>query len=400
LHAILEKLHRKASLTAEEVQQLCRQIEDLGRHDFCKREEANRVDPAIVTTPTGSTISGHATREGVQRFAGRFGVDSISFYNPAQDILISSIGIGTYRGAMDNETDASYAAAVHAALLTGLNVIDTSINYRHQRSERSVGVGIKTFLDKSGGSRDEIVVCTKGGYLVSEAITPATLGSDDVVGGSHSMAPAFVADQIERSRRNLGLGTIDVYYLHNPETQLQFVEMAEFMRRIRGAFELLERAVSNGFIQYYGTATWNGYRDGSLSLRALAETACQVAGEKHHFRFVQLPFNVGMQEALTPRMEGGASVLALAAELGITVIASAALLHGRLARDLPPQIVELMPGLKSDAQRAIQFTRCTPGIASVLVGMRGIGHVEENLAVAKAPRLTSAEYQQLRAAFF
>jgi aryl-alcohol dehydrogenase-like predicted oxidoreductase len=303
--------------------------------------------------------------------------------------------MGTFRGGADDGTDAAYLDAIEAAFGRGVNLVDTSLNYRHQRSERSVGAALRRFVDEGGG-RDEVVVCTKGGYVVRGAFTPDTLGRGDVVGGTHSLARAFLADQLERSRRNLGLETIDVYYLHNPETQLEFVEMPEFLRRIRAAFELLEETVAAGSIRYYGTATWHGYRDGPLSLAELVDLAREVAGEHHHFRFVQLPFNLGMPEALAPRADGGASVLDVAAELGITVIASAALLQARLTRRLPAEVVDLLPGLDSDAQRAIQFTRSTPGIASALVGMRKPGHVAENLGVAGVPPLTPAQYERLQ----
>jgi aryl-alcohol dehydrogenase-like predicted oxidoreductase len=398
LHSILAKLHRRESVTDEELQLLRRQIDELKERERQEREQSAKFDP-IASTTTWDMVSGHATREGVERFAAHFGKESVAFYRAAQDVLISSVGIGTYRGAMDNETDAAYTEAVHAALQSGLNLIDTSLNYRHQRSERSVAAGVRLFIERSGGSRDEIVVCTKGGYLVPGAITAGTLSVDDVVGGMHSISPAFLADQLDRSRWNLGLETIDVYYLHNPETQLQFVEMPEFMNRIRAAFDRLERAVSDGFIRYYGTATWDGYRGGNLSLRALAEAARQIAGDNHHFRFVQLPFNLGMQEALRHPVEGGGCVLDLATELGITVVASASLLQARLSRDLPGEIARVMPGLDTDAQRAIQFTRSTPGIASALIGMREAAHVAENLGVAKIPPMTSAEYQRYSTVF-
>lgn len=298
---------------------------------------------------------------------------------------------------MDKDADAAYATAVRAALRLGVNLVDTAINYRHQRSERSVSEAVQSFVAEDGGSRDEIVVCTKGGFLVPGAITPGTLEPSDVVDGMHSLAPAFLADQIDRSRRNLALETIDVYFIHNPETQLGFVEATEFARRIRDAFEVLERAAAAGSIQYYGTATWNGYRDSTLSLTALADIAQEIAGANHHFRFVQLPFNLGMQEALTRPVERGASLLDLAADLGITVIASAALLQARLTRDLPDEVVRMLPGLESDAQRAIQYTRSAPGIASALVGMRKPAHVEENLAVSATHPLTAAEFRALLA---
>ena len=36
----------------------------------------------------------------------------------------------------------------------------------------------------------------------------------------HCMSPAYLENQIERSRRNLGMETIDLFYVHNPESQL------------------------------------------------------------------------------------------------------------------------------------------------------------------------------------
>ncbi|MDD5581031.1 MAG: hypothetical protein PHY16_17390 [Methylobacter sp.] len=148
-------------------------------------------------------------------------------------------------------------------------------------------------------------------------------------------------------------------------------------------------------IRYYGTATGDGYRGDTLSLRSLAEVANEIAGDNHHFRFIQLPFTYGMQEARLPPKDGDRNVLDLAAELWITAIANATLLQSRLARDLPEELAGLLPGLDTDAQRAIQFSRSTPGIASALVGMRDTAHVAQNLAIATVPPLTPEEYQRL-----
>jgi len=45
-------------------------------------------------------------------------------------------------------------------------------------------------------------------------------------------------------RRNLGVETIDVYYLHNPETQFGRGAGEMFNSRVREAFEFLESAVA------------------------------------------------------------------------------------------------------------------------------------------------------------
>jgi aryl-alcohol dehydrogenase-like predicted oxidoreductase len=254
-------------------------------------------------------------------------------------------------------------------------------------------------LRRGALKRDQFVVSTKAGFLTPNALPRTALRPEDVVGNMHSMATAFLADQLGRSRENLGLETIDVFYLHNPETQLSFVDAGEFYRRIRVAFAWLEQAAKQGLIRYYGTATWDGYRrrpgarDG-LSLEEMASIALDAGGVGHHFRYIQLPFNLAMPEALVQR-NSGETVLEQAARLDITVVASASLLQARLARDLPAELVAQFPGTQTDAQRAIQFTRSTPGVTVALVGMSNPAHVRENLVVSQLPVLTEAQYSAL-----
>jgi aryl-alcohol dehydrogenase-like predicted oxidoreductase len=280
----------------------------------------------------------------------------------------------------------------------GGNVVDTAINYRHQRSERAVGAAIR----ESGAAREGIVVCTKGGYLpfdgarphdmrayVEEAfIKPGILAADDIVAGCHAMTPRYLDDQIDRSRRNLGLECIDVYYVHNPETQLGEVPRAEFLKRLHAAFEALEKACSDGRIASYGTATWNGYlldpaEEEHLSLAEVLEAARDAGGAKHHFRALQLPFNLEMDEAATSRNQGGRTLLEAAQDAGVSVFSSASVLQGRLTQKLPQEVRDSLQGLRSDAQRALQFARSTRGIACALVGMKTPAHVEENAALVK-----------------
>jgi aryl-alcohol dehydrogenase-like predicted oxidoreductase len=298
---------------------------------------------------------------------------------------------------MDDRTDERYTEAVRAAVRGGVNFIDTSLNYRHQRSERAIGAAVSKLVGSGGFSREELIVCTKAGYLVPDA--QPFLHFYDVVGGMHCLTPGFLADQLDRSRRNLGLETIDVFYLHNPETQLGPLPRELFDQRIKSAFEAMEQMAADGRIRFYGTATWDGYRkgDGSgLSLPRIAALAKEVAGNDHHFRFVQLPYNLAMPEANVLRNvtvdDRQLTILAAAQELGITVIASASLLQARLTRNLPAEAAGLFPGARTNAQRALQFSRSAPGIAVALVGMSNADHVEDNLGISDVRPLNAEEY--------
>jgi len=226
----------------------------------------------------------------------------------------------------------------------------------------------------------------------------------EVVGQSHCIAPRFLANQIETSRRNLGVETIDVYYVHNPEVQLAEIDRAALHGRLRAAFELLEAEVDHGAIRVYGVATWTGLRQPPsaqdyLSLAELVRLAEDVAGQHHHFKVVELPYNLAMTEAFTSANQQVAgetvSLLEAARRLGVYVMSSASIYQGQLARNLPPVIGEFLPGLESDAQRALQFVRSTPGVGTVLVGMRQLAHVEENARLASVEPLRWEEFGKL-----
>ncbi len=342
---------------------------------------------------------GFASPDGTARLASRFPLlRSAGFYRPAQDLNVSNIGLGTYLGPMNDAIDRGYVESIVTAVELGLNFIDTSLNYRHQRSERAVGEALHRLFAGGAAARDEIVIGTKAGFLVPNAV-PEPLPPEDVVNGAHSMAPEFLRDQLERSRRNLALETIDIFYLHNPEMQLALLGREEFHGRLRRAFAFLEQAAAENKIRYYGVATWDGFRRPSgapegLSLPAIARLAAEAGGSGHRFRFVQLPFNLAMPEAYAQAQQGE-TVATAAARLGITVVASASLLQARLTRNLPADLAAKLTGTATDAQRAIQFTRSTPGIAVALVGMSNPQHVRENLQLASLAPLSEQDYRAL-----
>jgi len=368
----------------------------------------------------GGMLAGQATKDGtsryVQRFAGRMPAEH--FRDMPDGVRASTLGLGTYLGREDDVTDGLYRKAVALALERGVNVLDTAVNYRHQRSERAVGAALAAAVDAGTVQRDEVVVASKGGYLAFDGEAPpdprayfmatyvktGIVQPGDVV-GSHCITPRYLLDQIDRSRANLGLQTLDVYYVHNPEQQFDEVERPVLLDRLRQAFAALEGAVADGKIRLYGAATWNGFRldpgeRGYLSLAELVTLAREVGGPyHHHFRAIQLPYNLAMPEAFTRANQkldtGFFSTLEAARQLGVYVMASAPLLQGKLTQALPAEFADLVPGLATDAQRAIQFVRSTPGIGTALIGMKTAAHVGDNVAVAAVPPLGGEQVKRL-----
>jgi aryl-alcohol dehydrogenase-like predicted oxidoreductase len=370
-------------------------------------------------SPASQRLAGRATVEGTRRYADKLAgrLAAGHFRELAGGVAVSTLGLGTYLGPEDGATDVLYQDAAVHALELGVNLLDTAVNYRHQRSERAIRAALGTAISRGVTRRDEVVVATKGGFIPFDGAVPrdprayfaatyvetGIVKPGDVAKGGHCMTPRYLRDQIDRSSANLGLETLDVYYIHNPETQLGEVSRAEFMTRMRAAFGALEEAVAAGSIAQYGTATWTGYRvdpndPGYLSLSDLVAIAQDAGGADHHFKVIQLPYNLGMTEAFTRAnqrvKDRVVPVLEAAREHAIAVVASASLHQGQLTR-LPPMMAEYVPGLTTDAQRALQFVRSTPGITAALVGMKTPAHVDENATVGTLSPMGWEQFQRL-----
>ena len=371
-----------------------------------RRTPPRSTESVTSLTPPSRRAASRANSAGTSRFAERVPAELTAFLRPfPRKLTVTALGIGTYLGECTDDEDERYRSTVREALVSGINVVDTASNYRCQRSERAAGHAVEEAIAAGEIRRDEIVICTKGGYVafdgsppVSRAaydtwlqdtlFTPGIASQSEIARSGHSIAPAFIAHQLAQSLSNLRLKTVDVYYLHNPEEQLLAVDRDEFRTRIRAAFRLLEERADAGDIGGYGCATWIGLRvtpdhKQHLTLADLVAIAREVGGTTHHFRAIQLPLNLAMPEAARlPTQPLGrklVTILEAADALGLGVVASAPLMQGKLATALPLELHALFPDCTSDAQRALRFASSLPGVATVLAGMRTREHVHENI---------------------
>lgn len=324
---------------------------------------------------------------------------------------MSSLGLGTYIGPPDAETDLAVEHSVAVCLTSGrVNVLDTAINYRYQRAERSIGRALTRLAEKGEVERDEVFIATKSGYFAPDAesrtpadqwvrhelIGPGVLKPSEIVDNCHAMTPRYLADQFERSRKNLGIEAIDLLYLHNgPDAQLPVVGREEFERRLEAAFAYYEGLRTEGTLGAYGIATWDCLRvprgdPGYFSLASAVRIARKVGGEGHGFRFIQFPFNLAMTEAATVHNQIVAddrmTLFGAAHRLGVACFSSVPLLQGQLAKAGPKR-----RGL-SPAQTALQFARSAPGTLGPLIGQKSSEHLSENLEVASVPPWDAAGF--------
>ena len=215
------------------------------------------------------------------------------------------------------------------------------------------------------------------------------------------MAVSYLEDQLERSRKNLGLECIDLVYLHNAvEGQVKDVTREEFIKKLRLAFEFYELKRKEGKIRYYGMATWECFRVEKdnpqfLELSEVVSLAKEVGGKEHGFRFIQLPYNMYLDQVLTIKNQSfdgkTGTILESAKHHNIGVFTSVPLMQAKLlSPGVMPEFGELKPSL-----RALQFTRSTPGILAPLVGHKIKQHVQENVEIMKIKPIPENEFLDL-----
>ena len=370
-----------------------------------RRPATGRLFEGPGLRPDVSELEGSANRAGTQRFRDRAVRDrhlpAEHFRTAPGDLCVSSLGLGTYIGPPDASTDLAVEQAVSVCLTSGrVNVLDTAINYRYQRAERSIGRALGQLVKRGEVARDEVFLASKNGYFApdsesklsperwveEELVRTGVLDPSDIVDGCHAMSPSYLADQFERTRRNLGVESVDLLYLHNaPDAQLAFVGAEEFERRLSSAFGFYEGERSKGRLGAYGLATWDCLRTRPddprhFDLERAVRIARRVGGADHGLRFVQFPFNLAMPEATTARTQRVGSekltLFAAAEKLHVGCFTSVPLFQGQLARGGPKR-----NGF-TPAQTALQFARSAPGSLGALVGQKTSEHLSENLQVA------------------
>ncbi|WP_420545582.1 aldo/keto reductase [Nitrosopumilus sp.] len=359
-------------------------------------------------------ISGFATTEGTKKFAQNSKAD-IANFKQFQNLYLSNVGIGTYLGDANSITDELVTNAVKQSIKSGVNVVDTAINYRSQKAERSVGKAISELVSDGEIARDQIFISSKNGYVTNDAdvnlgfweyvkqeyTDKGVVREGDITSGYHCMTVPYLEDQLNRSLKNLGLDCIDLMYLHNAiEGQIKDVSKEQFQENLKSVFELYEQKRDEGKIKYYGMATWECFRVPKdnpqyLSLEQTVDMAKKIGGDDHGFRFIQLPYNMYYDQALLGKTQmigdKNVSFLESAVQLDVGVFTSVPFMQGRLLTPgTMPEFNDLKPSL-----RALQFLRSSPGVLAPLVGQKSESHVTENMEIMNIPPLSEEEFLAL-----
>lgn len=305
------------------------------------------------------------------------------------------IAIGTHLGDFSDEHSMLYNEAITCALENGINFIDTAVNYRGMRSERDIGNVLKHLIcEKKTINREDIVISTKGGqiygdilsgikpidYLEKILIPNGILERKDVnivENHRHTLNPSFYKTAIDLSRKNLGVETIDIHYIHNPEISIYVLGSELFYQKLEKLIEFYEEQVEKGSLKFYGMATWDAFISEPesrwyISLEEIVEIVRGIAGEKNHFKFIQLPYNKlnNLANTKTSQSLKGKyyTPIQVASELGLTVTISA-----------PFNQYKSLSESNLSACDLLKYVINTKGVYAAMVGTKSREHLKENM---------------------
>jgi len=303
------------------------------------RALATAVPAKVARSIARSALTGRATPAGTQQRSARLAAQAQSALADT-GWSVSGIGFGGYR--VDDQHP-EQRAALELALRSGINLLDTASNYADGRSERLIGEVLSQLSDQRELERAEVVVVSKLGYVQNQNLEHAAarkaLGKPwpEMVEYSenlwHCIHPEWLEEQLTLSLERLGLETLDVLLLHNPEYFLADAVKRgqgpldtvrdEFYRRLEQAFRHLESEVERGRIAYYGissnTATGAPAARDSTEFARMWAAAESAAPGKHHFRMLQIPLNL-LESSAAFEQGGSPSLLTQTQARGVAVL--------------------------------------------------------------------------------
>lgn len=305
------------------------------------------------------TLSGNATAAGTKKFALCSDLPENAFAS-VFGLSLTKIGLGTYIPTATPDALAQQGSALEALLHAGCNVVDCAPNYGLGRIEEVVGLSLHRAIKKGIVAREELFITTKAGLVPENA----PFAQDFPLGPEDSCYdPEYMTVSLEHSLQQLHLETVDCIFIHNIEL-LKLSQPQAFPTLLHNLGERMESLVSRGIAQCWGISSWSGFRVRELDA-AYISIADILQHRWRHLRYLQMPFGLWGNEALTVQSQNGESILTF--PHGLAIFANSPLLQGELITALPPAF---------SPEEAICFTRDTPGISVTLLGMRQAKHIQ------------------------
>lgn len=299
-------------------------------------------------------------------------------------------GIGTYKSAINQEQIIKYAISKNVKL------IDTAPNYNDGQSQIFIGNILKS-LDKK---TEKPIISSKAGFFAksSKIFTKQSLNENKFnIIGNHCMDVKFIDMQIQENLEQLHINSIDILFLHNPETQLKAISKKELLYKIRDVFEILEEYCSKKMIKSYGISTWDGFGEmdnGKIILEEILDIAEHV-NKNHNFKYIQLPNSLVKYELLSELLFKSNGFLETANKNKIKVLSSSPLHHGQLPKIVQQEFANYFKSGITISQFCLLFVNSFIELDTILVGASSENQLNENLLTFTFPNFCKEELAKI-----
>ncbi|MEH7110503.1 aldo/keto reductase [Bacillus sp. JJ1764] len=283
------------------------------------------------------------------------------------NLFVSELGLG----CMSVGTDEIYARRIiETALEEGINYFDTADLYDMGENETIVGKALKNV-------REQVIIATKVGNR----------WKPDQSGWTWDPSKTYIKEAVKDSLKRLGTDYIDLYQLHG----------GTILDPIDEVIEAFEELKTEGFIRYYGIS--------SIRPNVIREYIAKSGLVSVMMQYSMLDRRP--EEKVLPQLH----------EHGISVVTRGPLAKGLLSdkmveklaagkgyldysfeelSEVLPHLKEVVAGVRSFTEVALQYNLANPVVASVVAGASSPEQVRENAKAIKSQPLTNEEVSLIK----
>lgn len=295
---------------------------------------------------------------------------------------LPKIGLGTYNQSLNQSELISYA------LKLGYELIDTAPNYNNGISQREVSKALSQCINQT-------LISTKVGF-VSDLdrrdfyIKNGIAKSNDFF-KNHCLSKSFVKYEIEKNLQELGIESIDILFIHNPEQQLEIKSKSDFFYTLSNAIEIIETFCEQGKVKQYGISSWDGFgingKQPTFTLDEIHDIVFKIAGKSNRFRCVQIPLSIVHYDELYNYAINKSGLLCDAERLSLSIFANSPLHKGELLKLIDSEFLRLF-GINNCATACLLFLKSFQCINTILVGATSKSQIEDNIQIEALPPLS------------
>lgn len=282
------------------------------------------------------------------------------------DLYVSRLCQGTaFRNFPRIRDEPRGQQVLYHCLEQGVNFFDSAVAYGWGGAEEALGKAIR-------GHRDRVVICTK-----VPPFLPSAHDGDDL--RPERFTRDFLFRQAESSLRRLGTDYLDLYLLHQPDTETPAEEIV-------GAMESL---VQSGKIRYWGASNHSAAQVREFVALFTRSGQAPIAGLEEYFTIAGESLSDTGQHRVQ-QLERELFPVVRAAGLGLLTYSPLDAGHLAPGRPIKPGsslerlvrvLDEVASGLRvSRAAVCVAWVLTHPAVTSVLGGAESPAHVDEHLA--------------------